>query len=453
MTPYVNESIQAKKLLCLDNDPDILKMTQEILQSEFIPQKLEFFKAESGEKGLQMVEQLSPDIVLSEKGMPGIGGFEVCRKIHAGHPRTSVILTSTGQTGEDEAIQAYQSGADAFLSKPVTKGELLFAINLILRLSQLDETLSKKNKQLEDSLQREQSCQIDLSSLNHELLGDKKRLDSNLRELVDLNRRLEAKNTQVSSVMEELRSRFDSTVSLLTNIIELNRHENKGHAERVAETSVYIAIKLGLSSYQVDNIKTAARLHELGIVGLPTPETKQLALAEDVARVKSHHPLIGEMLLKGYPGFELIADMIRHLHENVDGTGSPDGFYGERIPIGSRIISISSFFDHERHAHLDRNHSEILKSMEEKTGTLFDHKVYRFLEEYVETLDQSPTQKTLECSVFALAPGMELASDMYSESGIHVLRTGTLLTEEVLGKIIKFHNVDPVIGPIKVRQE
>ncbi|MFQ5444870.1 MAG: response regulator, partial [Nitrospinales bacterium] len=233
--------------MCLDNDPSILKMTQTILQSEFVPQRLEFYEAESGEKGLEMVERLAPDIVLSDVEIPGMERFEVCRKIQGRQHRPAVILTSSGESGEDDAIQAYQSGADAFLSKPVKKGELLFIINFILRLSQLDETISKKNKQLEDSLGREQSCQTDLTSLNHELLGDKRRLDTHLQELVDLNRRLEAKNTQVSSVMEELRNQFDSTVALLTNIIELNRHENKGHADRVAETSVYIANKLGLS--------------------------------------------------------------------------------------------------------------------------------------------------------------------------------------------------------------
>ncbi|MBT5375704.1 MAG: hypothetical protein HOL15_02705 [Nitrospinaceae bacterium] len=58
----------------------------------------------------------------------------------------------------------------------------------------------------------------------------------------------------------------------------------------------------------------------------------------------------------------------------------------------------------------------------------------------------------MECSVFALAEGMELASDIFSESGINLLRKGTVLDQETLGKILRFHNVDPITGIIKVKQ-
>jgi len=58
----------------------------------------------------------------------------------------------------------------------------------------------------------------------------------------------------------------------------------------------------------------------------------------------------------------------------------------------------------------------------------------------------------VDCNVFTLKEGMELASDIYSESGISLLRKGTVLDQEMINKILKFNNVDPVAGNIKIKQ-
>jgi response regulator RpfG family c-di-GMP phosphodiesterase len=218
-----------------------------------------------------------------------------------------------------------------------------------------------------------------------------------------------------------------------------------------------MAEKLGLTEYQIRNVKSAARLHELGIVALPTPEKrKEAANAEELDDIKdkpkTNHPLVGEMLLKEFPGFEMVAEIIRHLHENVDGTGSPDGMYGDRIPIGSRIISAASYLDHNKMAHPDRSNEDIYTKMDEKTGIIFDESIMSVLGEYIAQQGTVKEVPTMDCSVFALAAGMELAVDIISASGINLLRKGTVLDQDTLDKILKFHNVDPISGIIKVNQ-
>lgn len=101
-------------------------------------------------------------------------------------------------------------------------------------------------------------------------------------------------------------------------------------------------------------------MHELGIVAMPIIEKRKEAVNEEELdyikdKPKTNHPLAGEMLLKEFPGFEMVAEIIRHLHENVHGSGSPDGMYGDRIPMGSRIVSAASYFDHNKMAHPDRS--------------------------------------------------------------------------------------------------
>ena len=429
----------------------MLMVTRQIVTKSFGVETLEYSEADSGEEGLDKVRQLGPDIVLSDIRMPGLDGFDVCRKIRELHPQTAIILTSAYDAEQDNAIKAKEAGADAYLSKPIKKGELLFVVNFILRVAKLNDTVYQKNRQLLESLERVKKFHHKLAALNEELRSDKKRLNTALKEMAEFNTRLEEKNAQITTMMEEVSSQYDSTVSLLSNIIELNRSDNRGHAERVAQTAVFIAEKMKLSDYQIQNIKTAALLHELGIVGLPLKK-KELALDEGRARDQSQHPLVAEMLLKAYPGFELVAEIIRHLHENVDGSGSPDGLYGDGIPIGARIVSAASYFDHILISNPRLRATGVLGRMEEKRGTIFDEQILDFLREYAENKESTHQEKTMECSVFTLTEGMELASDVYSESGINVLRKNTVLDKDVLNKILKFHNVDPIVGPIKVKQ-
>ncbi len=445
-------SKNTKKILCIDDDRTLQLIVKQVLKSSFGSQGLELSAAGTGEEGLEKIKELKPDIVFCDIHMPGIDGFEVCRQIRDLQMRSAIVLMSSYDAESDYAIKASQAGADAYLSKPLKKGELIFVVNFVLRVAHLNDAVFEKNQQLEQSLFQLKEFHQKLASLNNELLADKRRLGANLREMIELNEQSEGKNTQISAMVDEMASRFDSTVGLLVNIIELRQAGHRGHAERCAETSAFIAEKMGLAEHQIQNIHTAARLHELGIVALPTEEKKEEAYDEEKSRHATSHPVVGEMLLKGLSGFELVADIIRHLHENVDGSGLPDGLYGDRIPVGARIISIASYFDHYKIAHPEMSNKEILGKMDEQGGVIFDEQALTFLGEFLELREESGDSKTMDCTVFALLEGMELASDVFSESGINLVKKGTVLDRGMLNKILKFHNVDPIAGNVKVKQ-
>ena len=324
---------------------------------------------------------------------------------------------------EDYAIEAKEVGADAFLIKPIKKGELLFVVNFILQIEHLNETVLGKNHELKESLTRVEEAHKIMAGMNDELQEDKR----------------------------QLAERFDSTVGLLTNIIELNQSQHRGHSERVAKITVFIAQKMKMPKDAIESLRTAARLHELGIVSLPRDETVEEALDEGKSRPVTSHPMVAEMLLKGFAGFEPVAELIRHMHENVDGSGKPDGLMGEGIPVGSRILSVASFYDHYMVSHPDSSILEILKRVEQSNGTWFDENVVSFLSDYALSENQNGDEKTLSCSVFALKEGMVLASDIYSESGINLLRKGTVLDRDMVNKILKFNNVDPIAGQVQVK--
>jgi len=426
----VTETRTKKKLLFVDDDPAMGKVVGKILDSALGPQVIEFHEAMSGERGLQQARELKPDIMMCDIHMPGINGFEFCKKIRQSALPATVILMSAYDENEDYAIQAKEAGADAFLIKPIKKGELLFVVNFILRIDHLNKTVLGKNQELQE---------------------DQRRLSDNLKDIIRMNSQLESQNTRITSMNRELTERFDSTVGLLTNIIELNQSQHRGHSERVAEIAVFIAQRMGLAGDAVQNLKTAARLHELGIVSLPRDESVEDALDEGKSRLHTSHPMVAEMLLKGFPGLEPVAEIIRHMHENVDGSGKPDGLMGEQIPLGSRILSVSSFYDHYRVAHPNSSVSEVLMRVDKQNGKWFDENVISFLAEYARSQSPADDEKVVSCSVFALKEGMELASDIYSESGINLLRQGTVLDRDLVNQILKFNNVDPVAGQVKVK--
>jgi len=449
---YLNIKGLAKKILCIDEDPALSGKVREIINHAFDSSEVQIFHSLTGEQGLEQMLKTPADIVLCDIQLSGKDGFDICRQIRKDHPHCAIILMSPYEPETDVAIEAREAGADSYFSKPVKKGEFLFTVNSVLRAAQQNDAIYEKNQQLEESLEQLETFHKMVAGLNNELQVDKRRLGVNLQEVTELNYQLEEKNLQISSMVEELGHRFESTESLIASIIEMHQADHRGHSERVAKISTFIAEKMQLTDYQTRNIKTAARLHELGIVALPSKEKRLEAMNEGKSRSRTNHSLVGEMLLKSFPGFELTANIIRHLHENVDGSGFPDNLYGDRIPIGSRIVSAASYFDHCRILNPDSSPSETFEVTEQQRGKFFDEDVLNFLGEYVQTQMKSGDEKTLDCTVFALVEGMELASNIYSESGINILIKGTVLNADILSKILNFHAVDPIAGTIKIKQ-
>lgn len=441
-----------KRILFIDDDPSVVPIVEAFLNDFLKSGSLYIEKAVSGEEGIQKMDALKPEIIFCDIKMPGVSGFEVCKAIRDSGWSSAFILMSACEEDEkkDFTLQAREAGADGFLTKPIQYNELLFVVNYVLKMERLNENLNKKNLLLENSLDDLQKSQDQVNNLNKEMQEERRRLKNNLEDMVRLNAQLEAKNDQILSLNEDLVRNFRSTVNMLTDIIEMRQAQHPGHPERVEKISGFIASKMQLPEHQVESIKTAARLHELGIASQPIADKKAEGNSE-IRQKYAHHTLVGERLLKQFPGFGRVADIVRHLYENVDGTGLPDGLTGNLIPVGSRIVSAASFYDHARLNKPEENPIDILKLLEEEQGRRYDEDVVSFLGEFVQSQYFKDLEVT-ECSVFALQEGMKLAADITSQSGTQVLRKGVVLDKDTLYNILKYNNVDPIAGNVKVQK-
>lgn len=137
-----------------------------------------------------------------------------------------------------------------------------------------------------------------------------------------------------------------STLRSLISTIEARDRYTKQHSQRVMEIAVIIARHMGCSPEQIDTLKVAGYLHDLGKLGVrdsvllkPGPLTE-----EEFAQIKAH-PVIGEEIIAPIGFLPEERALVRHHHERWDGKGYPDELRGEKIPFLARILTVADVFD------------------------------------------------------------------------------------------------------------
>jgi putative nucleotidyltransferase with HDIG domain len=149
-----------------------------------------------------------------------------------------------------------------------------------------------------------------------------------------------------SHLYEGMRTLFFSTVSSLANAIDAKSPWTKGHSERVMRIASRIGRELGLSEPEVEKVRLAGLLHDIGKIGiieklLEKPET----LDEEEFPPMRLHPEIGVGILKPIEQLEDVRPGVLHHHEHFDGSGYPAGLAGEEIPLLARIVAVADSFD------------------------------------------------------------------------------------------------------------
>ncbi|MCX8127630.1 MAG: HD-GYP domain-containing protein [Synergistetes bacterium] len=129
-------------------------------------------------------------------------------------------------------------------------------------------------------------------------------------------------------------------------IMEEKDPYTRDHSKNVAFISLYLADRLGLSRKEKELLEEASLLHDIGKIGISDEIlNKRGKLSPEEFEVVKKHPEIAFSILSDIKGAEVIAKVVRHHHERVDGNGYPDGLKGEEIPLLSRIIAVADIFD------------------------------------------------------------------------------------------------------------
>jgi putative two-component system response regulator len=252
-----------------------------------------------------------PDLILLDLQMPAPDGFELMEMLS---PLTQSIpnipvLVLTADATQATRQRALASGANDFLSKPLEPIEVRLRIGNLLETRRLQLELFSRNQDLEAAVQ-ERTRDLEMARLE-------------LLERLALAAEYRDDNTQE-------------------------------HAQRVGRTAALLAAAVGMDETEVEVLRRAAPLHDIGKIGIPDQILlKHTQLTEEEFELMKAHTRIGAEILSGsnFPILrqaELIA--LSH-HEAWDGTGYPERIAGEDIPLVGRIVAVADVFDalvHER---------------------------------------------------------------------------------------------------------
>jgi putative nucleotidyltransferase with HDIG domain len=169
------------------------------------------------------------------------------------------------------------------------------------------------------------------------------------------------------------------TVRALVSAVDFKDSYTASHSSLVAEYAAMTARTLGLNSEEIEDIRMAAYLHDLGKIGVPDAVLrKPAALTPEEGRQMRRHPAIAAYILEDVPFSRRIKLAVRHNHERWDGTGYPDGLRGEEIPIEARILSVADAYEamtSNRPYRHTLDHASAIAELRRHVRTQFDPRV------------------------------------------------------------------------------
>ncbi len=176
-----------------------------------------------------------------------------------------------------------------------------------------------------------------------------------------------------------LENAYVELVVTLSRAIDARDPYTAGHSERLREWAEALARRIGCSEQEVQDIRWAALLHDIGKIGIPDSILRKPGpLSAEEWHLMRQHPLIGEWILAAVPRLRTVARIVRSHHERWDGTGYPDGLVGEEIPLASRILAVVDAYVAQtdgRPYRPARSPEEAVTELRRCAGTQFDPRI------------------------------------------------------------------------------
>jgi putative two-component system response regulator len=345
-----------RRVLVIDDDDGIRRITQMLVEG--LGHDVEV--ARDGIEGLAKL-QLGVDLVLLDIVMPGLDGFDVCRRIRLDPMGRDVpiIIVTTLETREHR-LHAVEVGANDFIAKPVDETELRVRTTSLLKLKAAQDELKRYHARLE-------------------LMCDER--TASLRKA--LEHMAEAQRTAYQAQLE--------TVERLAILAEYKDKVTGRHIQRMSEYSAVLARGLNLPPGEVELILHASRMHDVGKIAVPEAILRKPAeLDSQEWTLMREHSAIGSRILDNSSSQILQAGKViaQHHHERWDGGGYPDGISGGDIPLWGRICAVADVFDavtSERPYKPAFPNEEALQLLRDGKGKHFDPRV---IDVFFECLDE-----------------------------------------------------------------
>jgi putative two-component system response regulator len=296
-------------VLVIEDEPTQRSLLTRVLERE----DYDVLGIGNGEMGLRAIVEYGPQMVLLDLSLPGMDGFEVCRRLRA-DPLTATlpVIVITAHTSMEDMVAALDAGADDFLAKPVQHVELLARMRSAMRLRRAITSLERA--------------------------------------------------TQI--------------VAALANAVEAKDVGLVHHCRWLAHHAARVGVHVGLRGEELEAVAYGALLHDVGKIGVPEHLLrKEGPLTEDEWGLMRRHPEIGERICRPLSASRAFAPIIRHHHERFNGEGYPDRLRGEEIPLGARIVAVADAYEamvHGRPYQPAQAHERASEELMDLRGAQFD---------------------------------------------------------------------------------
>ena len=253
--------------------------------------------AENGWQALEKAKALLPDVILLDVMMPGMTGFEVCRRIRNDPQVAEIpIIVLTALDDRDSLLNSLKAGADDFISKPFDRYELRARLIGITRLNRY-----------------------------HKLVQER---------------------TKLQEAHSKLLNAYEATIEGWSRAMDLRDRETEGHSQRVAELTVQMAMAMGMDPQELIHVRRGALLHDMGKLGVHDSVLhKPDKLNDEEWILMRQHPQLAYNMLQPIEYLRPTLDIPYCHHEKWDGSGYPRGLKGEAIPLAARLFAVVDVWD------------------------------------------------------------------------------------------------------------
>ena len=186
----------------------------------------------------------------------------------------------------------------------------------------------------------------------------------------------------------QLNNYLNAVVSSLANAVETKDPYTRGHSERVSKYAAVIARGMNLPESEIEGLRIAGILHDIGKIGVPEGILLKFApLTDAELEVIKDHPVVSAKIVEGVEFPWDIISVILHHHERYDGGGYPNGLKGEDIPLGARIMAVADTYEAllaDRPYRRGLPKEKALEIIREAAGTQLDPEIVSVFLELVE---------------------------------------------------------------------
>ncbi|MFH2064017.1 MAG: HD domain-containing phosphohydrolase [Pseudomonadota bacterium] len=427
------------RILCLDGDEEAIRKYQDCFSSK----SYAAYYAQKAEQGFALAKKEIPDLIFYDIQLVGKKDFSVYQQIETNSflRQSVMILVSTSV----KELQDWMQGADLpgvhdYLIKPIQKDELLLKVNMSIRAKHLQDNFLKSNQKLDKALRYIKRIKADLEKANSESLSEKAMLENSLRQIsliIDDRSRI---NQKLEKLSETHQQSVTGMVDILSAMMDANNRYHRGHSRKVAEIACFIAKEFNLPDPTIRYIEMASLLYELGRLSLPDKIARKIPYDYSSAERAfiRNQPVETASLLNRFSGFQEVSRIIRHFHENCDGTGIPDGLKRNEIPIGSRILAGADLYDYLVYRRKVNDLHDVFQLIEKEVNTRLDAQVVHVLHQYAKDHPVNSLERARQVKMYELEPGMELAAGIYTQSGAKLLPMNTILRKDLILQLAQY---------------